>query len=136
MNRLAASRWLLVCWLAIIGVDATVLLAQSLSDAFGKDADIAWSWMFTIFTAPFSLVVATAFSEPTGRWKTAKASRFRFLSALGSSILLGVGALLALVAEPFVGVRNFEILQATVIPLTLVQGVVVAAVSSVIFEGR
>ena len=136
MTRLDASRTLLITCGLCVAIVGTVVLAETFSDAFGDDADYAWTWFLTIFTAPLTVVVASTFGEPSSRWKSALASPFRIRAAIFMMVLLTASALIILILEPYTVMRNFELMEVSLIPLTLIQGVTVAAFSAVVFEGR
>lgn len=136
MSRINACRLLMVFWSFMFVCIMLIITVQSVGGAYGDDSDIVWGWFITAFSGPMTLVTAAAFGDPSTRWKSLRSSTFRLISALVASLLAGGGCLLALLIEPLLALSNFELLRVSAVPIALVQGLAVAAMASVIFEGR
>ena len=136
MTRENAIRRLFGLWAVVAAAPALLVTAQTIAGKYGDDAQIAWSWLFAQITPVLAILLAAVFSEPSSRWKSAQAHQWKFSCALGASIAQAVLMLSVLIIEPLVTVSTFDLFDKTQIILSLLQGVVVAAVGAVIFDGR
>ncbi len=136
MTRQDAVRAVLVIWIAGAAVVASLVLSQVIAGKYGEDHAAVWGWYTGLFASPLGLVLAAAFASPSTRWKTAKASRFTLWTAILLSSLYALAALGLLMVEPLVEARSFELLDKTGLFFALFQGVVIAALAALIFEGR
>lgn len=136
MTREHALKRLFRLWIGLPILPVLLLGAQSLSDKYGDDADVAWSWLLMQVAPVLAILIAAVFSEPSTRWKAAPADAFKMNWAVWTSVAQGLGMIAILLLEPVLTVPTFKIFAMTSIPLALLQGVVVASVGSVIFDGR
>ena len=136
MSRAAAIHTLFIFWAIFTFVLASVIGLQSVFDFYGSDRSEAWAWFLSVTTAPSVLITAAFFSDPPDTWKQSKASPVRLLLALGSSVLLALISVLTLFSDIYVDISIFSLFEMLSVPMALVQGVVLSALSAVIFEQR
>jgi hypothetical protein len=136
MTRQKALNSLSIIWVSVLFPTALILAVQTIAGKYGEDGELAWSW-FLIQTSPIvSLLVAAIFASPSQQWCNAPADRLRFGCAVGVSLIQGISMLVVLLIEPTLQLDQFELFDRTVLFLALVQGVGVAAVGAVVFDGR
>lgn len=137
MTRKTAIELLCVPWFVTFALAAILISIQSLADRYGEQADRVWSWLLNGTAAPMALLTAAVFVDAKKTWARAPADKFRFRMAMAGSLVFCVTLLGSLLIEPqFEAVGRFALLQMTAIPLALFQGIMVAAIASVIFENR
>jgi hypothetical protein len=136
MTRGAAVQRLVVLWLVLPVPSIIIVAAQTLAGKYGETSDEAWSWIVAQFAAILALVLAAAFSSPSKSWREKPASVFRWRCAAASSVFYAVLVLALLLIEPLLLLSPYEVLADSGWLLALVQGVVIACVGAVIFDGR
>ena len=136
MSREKAIRLLFLQWTIIAAIGVSMITAQSIAGKYGDDSEIAWNWLLGQFTPGLSILLAAVFSEPSAKWRTAAASRWKWGWAFALGILQGTLLLLVLLVEPLLSITAFDLFSQTQWMLALLQGIAVAAIGAVIFDGR
>lgn len=136
MTRQKALHILSVTWTIVFFPTALILAVQTVAGKYGEDGELAWSW-FLIQTSPIvSLLVAAIFASPSPKWRNARADPIRFGCAIATSLVQGISMFTILLIEPKLQLDQFELFDRTILFLALVQGIGVAAVGAVVFDGR
>lgn len=136
MTREGALRLLFIQWTAIGGLAVALVTVQAISGKYGEDSELAWNWLLGQFTPALSVLSAAVFSDASRRWRSATASPWKWKVAL---VLGGVQMLClftVLLIEPLLSISSFDLFSRTQWMLALLQGIVVAAIGAVVFDGR
>ncbi|WP_327195906.1 hypothetical protein [Novosphingobium capsulatum] len=139
MIRQNAIRYLFIFWISAAVFSTAILTVQSLAHRYGEDSQAAWNWLLGQYTPVLSILLAAVFSDPSKRWREAQANVWRFKCAIAISVLQAIAMIGLLLIQPFLNgmeVSPFDLFESTQSLLALVQGVAVAAVGAVIFDGR
>ncbi|WP_130754504.1 hypothetical protein [Sphingobium xenophagum] len=112
------------------------MTVQSFTGGYGEDNEIAWQWLLAQYTPVVSILIAAVFSEPTKVWKEKPANMWRYRWALGISLFQALAIFIVLILPGAFEVSPFLLFAKTQIALSLLQGIAVAAVGAVIFDGR
>jgi uncharacterized membrane protein len=136
MTREDAVRRLFWLWAGMVVLPLIIVAAQTVAGKYGEDSDLAWSWLMTQFVPALSLLLAAVFTQASTRWRTASANPFRWRCALWGSLLQGACLFAILLVEPLIAATPFELFSNTAPGLALLQGCCVAAIGSVVFDGR
>lgn len=139
MTRERAIRCLFILWVSASLVATLVVSMQMLSGKYGEDGQLALNWLLIQYTPILSVLLAAVFSDPSKRWREGVANQWRFRWALAISIFQILLMLCLLLLQPFFGaysVTVFSVFERTQPILAILQGLGVAAVGSVIFDGR
>jgi hypothetical protein len=135
-TREQAIRTLFRIWIFAPILPVLIMGLQTMNGKYGADADVAWSWLIGQVAPVISILIAAIFSDPADSWKTAPADNFRWRCAAWASAIQLTLMTAILLLEPLTPATPFQLFAMTAIPLTMLQGLVVAAVGAVIFHGR
>ena len=136
MTRGGAIHRIAILWL-VLPLPALVLLTvQTIGGKYGDDATEAWSWLLAQLAPILALILASMSSDPSKSWKEKPANLFRWRSAVGSSLLYGLIILGLLLVEPLLPTTSYDLFTGSSWLLAVLQGVVVACIGTVIFDGR
>jgi hypothetical protein len=136
MTRGIALRYLLGLWLIAVAILSTIILIQSVLGKYGDESKEAWAWLASIAVPPLSLVLTAALTESSIGWHDGPADKFKFRLAFIFGTICILAALTTILIEPFVKLSYFELFEHTSLELALWQGLSVAAIGGVVFEGR
>lgn len=136
MTRELAVRQLMILWIAIAIPVIILLFVQSLAGKYGQDSSIIWNWIIGQLSAPMALTSSAHFSDASARWKNGAANVARYKTAMILSILHLSFILLSLFIEPLLELTPFELIEQASFLLSIIQGLAVAAIGSLVFEGR
>lgn len=136
MSRETALHRLFACWVLLPAFPLVILTAQTIAGKFGESSGQAWSWFLVQVTPVLAVLSAAAFSNPSPRWRRAQVSPFKWRMALAAAVLQSLAMIAVLLIEPLTGATIFELFDRTSVGLSLLQGLAVAAVSAVVFDGR
>jgi hypothetical protein len=84
----------------------------------------------------FTLLMTAALTDSPMRWHEQSGDNFRFWLAAAVSSLYLAAVLFVLLIEPLIASGIFALLDNSTLFLAIAQGVVVMAISAVIFQGR
>lgn len=136
MTRQRALQRLFLLWAILPAVPLLIITVQALSGKYGDSAGVAWSWYLIQVTPAVALLSAAAFSNPSKAWQRGIVSPFKWRLALSLTVLQSVCMLSALMAEPLLQATIYEVFERTSVALSLLQGMVVASIGAVVFDGR
>lgn len=139
MTRERAIRRLFILWVSASLVATLVVSLQILTGRYGEDGQLALNWLLIQCTPILSILLAAVFSDPSKRWREGIANQWRFRWAVAISAFQILMMLSMLLLQPFYGLYSltvFSVFESTQALLAILQGVGVAAVGSVIFDGR
>lgn len=136
MTRQTAIQRLFVTW-CIGGFSLLFLVGlQVIGGKYGNDDIAAWTWLLGIVVAPLSLLGTAAFVDSSATWRNAAANGFKYKMALGFSVLMILLALATLAGEPLVSMSSYDLFTGTGVPISILQGFLMAAVGAVVFDRR
>jgi len=136
MTRASLLRWLLIQWIVGAGVVTLLLALQVLAGKHGDPAKI-WGWVAANLLPSLSLLITANLSPANKTWAAKPAGQFKVWLALGAGGGYLLGVLAIVLAEPFLpNLTLGQALDAAGFPLGVVQGLVVAAISAALFDGR
>lgn len=136
MTRQAALRWLLVEWLVGSSLIAGLLMVEVLAGKHGDSPGPIWGWVSTNLAPTLSLLITANLAAPNPTWGIAPAGRFMLTLTLGGSALYLLASLMLLLAEPLIGLTLGQVLDLASFPMSIWQGIVVAVISALLFDGR
>jgi hypothetical protein len=139
MNRERAIRFLFVFWVAFALLVTMWVSLQILAGRYGTDGQIALNWFLGQFAPVLSILLAAVFAQPSKRWRECLANQWRFRWSVAISafqVSLMIGCLLIQPIFDSVNISPFVIFENTQAFVSILQGIAVAAVGSVIFDGR
>lgn len=139
MTRERAIRHLFILWVSASLLATLVVSLQILTGRYGEDGQLALNWLLIQYTPILSILLAAVFSDPSKRWREGLANQWRLRWALAISAFQILMMLSLLLLQPFYGLYSltaFSVFESTQSFLAILQGVGVAAVGSVIFDGR
>ncbi|MES2044681.1 MAG: hypothetical protein V4475_12455 [Pseudomonadota bacterium] len=136
MTREGAVRLLFMQWAITGAIGVLLITAQSIGGKYGEDSELAWNWLLGQFTPALSILTAAAFADPSARWRKAASSMWKLRSAVILGVIQAICMLVLLLLEPLLDVTPFDLFGRTQWMLALLQGIAVAAIGSVIFDGR
>lgn len=139
MTRERAIRRLFILWVVASVVATLVVSLQILTGRYGEDGQLALNWLLIQYMPILSILLAAVFSDPSKRWREGVANQWRFRWAVTISVFQILLMLSMLLFQPFYGLYSltaFSVFESTQALLAILQGVGVAAVGSVIFDGR
>ncbi|PWG03358.1 hypothetical protein [Sphingosinicella humi] len=136
MTREEALQRVLYVWLGVAPLLGLLILAQAVAGKYGDDASSAWSWYLALIVPPVSILVTAALVDPKASWRNAAAHAFKYrLAFWGSGALLFI-AFTLLLAEPGMEAAPYQLFEQSAILLTVLQGIVLAAIGAVVFDRR
>lgn len=136
MRRNTVLRVLLLEWIVVTALLSLLLFAQSLFGKYGDDFGDYWEWLLNGSAPPLALLLSAAMSDDAKAWGQAKANMFRASCAFLISTMF-LGALAATILfEPVATLGAFDILKASSYGMGIWLGIVFAAISAVLFDGR
>ena len=114
-----------------------VLVAlQVVGGKYGNDEIAAWAWLLGIVVAPLSILGTAAFVDPTATWRNAAANQFKYRMAFAFSVVMIALALFTLMGEPLIRMSTYDVFTRTGVPISLLQGLLMAAIGAVVFDRR
>jgi uncharacterized membrane protein len=136
MTREKVVRLLFVQWLFVAIIAILIVTMQSVSGKYGNDSEQAWNWLLGQFTPALSILTSAAFSDPNTRWKNSIASAWKWKTAFTFGFFQAFCLFLLLFVEPMLTITVYDLFARTQWALSLLQGVSVAAIGAVVFDGR
>ena len=136
MTREKAIRDALRIWIFVAVSSSLLITVQSLLGKYGDDSELAWNWLLGQYTPALSILVASVFSDASKRWREAEATAWKYRSARLISLFQFACIVGVFLFEPLLSATIFEIFSSTQVFLSLVQGLAVAAIGALIFDGR
>ena len=136
MTRSSAINKIFIVWVVILLPSILLFTAQSIAGKFGEDGSFAWNWLLGQVTPVLALLLAAIFSSPTRYWRNHVANLFRWRCAMAACLFQGISMLAILLVEPLIVSTIFELFDKTGVFMSILQGVVIAAVGAVVFDGR
>ena len=109
---------------------------QVIGGKYGDDEIAAWTWLLRIVVAPLSILGTAAFVDPGANWRNAAANGFKYRMAMAFSVAMIILALATLLGEPLVSMSAYDLFTRTGVPITILQGLLMAAVGAVVFDRR
>jgi hypothetical protein len=136
VSRGLTLRLLLVLWLALGAAGCAIVFVQTAVGKYGSDVMTVWSWFAACIIPCFTLLMTAALTDSPLRWHEQSGDNFRFWLAAAVSFLYLAAVLFVLLIEPLISSGIFALLDNSTLFLAIAQGVVVMAISAVIFQGR
>lgn len=136
MTRSSAINKIFIVWIVILLPSILLFTAQSIAGKFGEDSSFAWNWLLGQVTPVLALLLAAIFSSPTRYWRNHAANLFRWQCAMAACLFQGISMLAILLVEPLIVSTIFELFDKTGVFMSILQGVVIATVGAVVFDGR
>ena len=136
MTRKHSTERLAIMWVLITLPAVLLLTMQTLAGKYGEDAQEAWNWMLAQVTPILAIVMASVFSGPSRAWSEKAANSFRWRCAVGATCIYAIAMFGVLLLEPVTGASPYNMFAASGLLLPLLQGLVIASISAVIFDGR
>jgi len=139
MNREKAVRHLFILWLVAACFATLCVCLQILGGRYGGDGQIAVNWLLGQYTPVLSILLAAAFSEPSKKWREHPVNQWKFRWSVAISafqIFLMISFIIFQPALNALGITAYSLFESTQAILLVLQSVAVAAIGSVIFDGR
>ncbi|MBB4100467.1 hypothetical protein [Sphingomonas kyeonggiensis] len=132
-------RVLFIAWVAAACFATLFVSLQILGGRYGTDGQIALNWLLGQYTPTLSILLAAVFSKPSKKWRDYPVDQWRFRWAVAISafqIVLMISMILLQPAFNMIGITAYMLFDNSQALLFILQGVAVAAVGAVIFDGR
>jgi hypothetical protein len=125
-----------VIWMLAVLPSIIIITVQSILGKYGDDSEVAWGWCMAQIAPTGALLSTSVFGKPSQRWKSAIASVFHYRVAVTASLAQGFAMLAVLLVEPLIDLEIIELFGRSSVPLSLLQGLVIGAMTFVVYEGR